>query len=90
MRSKPLADLTFVDTIWIVNKNAIGQEKQQVCAIIGKVIKKSCSYWFLWRRWGSLLPGLRTLDPSLGPSSTQEKEYVWKINCLGYMINEGE
>ena len=26
---------------------------------------------FRWRRWGSLLPGLRTLDPPRSPPSTQ-------------------
>jgi hypothetical protein len=35
-----------------------------------------CGEKFCWRRWGSLLPVLHTLDPPLSPPSTQRK-------CLG-------
>ena len=37
---------------------------------------------FCWRRWGSLLPGLRTLDPPTSPPSTPEEicvTHVYKV-----------
>ena len=33
---------------------------------------------FLWRRWGSSLPGLRTFDPPLSPPLTQA-EICWRM-----------
>ena len=36
---------------------------------------------FRWRRWGSSLPGLRTLDPPLSPPSTPAE--FFRRTCLG-------
>ena len=35
---------------------------------------------FRWRRWGSSLPGLRTLDPPLSPPSTPAE--MFRRTCL--------
>ena len=45
---------------------------------IGKSCKSILN--FRWRRWGSLVPGLRTLDPPLSPSSTPAE--IFQCMCL--------
>ena len=44
---------------------------------VGKINKKD----FRWRRWGSSLPGLHTLDPPLSPNRHQRnlfEAHVWE------------